>query len=381
VVRQMLQHLGAFTINADTLGHQAMMPGAPAYRAVIETFGTFIVADDGRINRQVLGDMVFSNPDALRMLEGIVHPVVRQAIDILVKRAKQRVVVIEAIKLLESDWVDDCDVIWVVDAPVSVQLQRLVERRQLSEAAAMKRIKAQHPQSEKLARADVIIHNDGDIERTWQQVKTHWRDLRHRLEKGQPSASTPGQAMRSGDTQVVTVAGTAATPGAGISPPEIVVRRGMPNSARRIADFINAATGQALTREDILLNFGQKSYLMAEVRGEPIALIGWNIENLITSVDEFYIMANAPAEYAIGHLMEAIEVIAGELNSEVGFVFLEQQSPAPILAAFEACGYAPTTILEIRVPAWREAVEFMLRGQASQLLWKRLREERILRPI
>ena len=102
VVRQMLQHLGAYPIDADGLSHQAMQPGAPAYKPVVDTFGQFILGPDKRINRALLGQIVFSNPEALAKLEAIVHPVVRQAINTLVARSKQRVVVIEAIKLLAT---------------------------------------------------------------------------------------------------------------------------------------------------------------------------------------------------------------------------------------------------------------------------------------
>jgi hypothetical protein len=66
VVRQMLQHLGAYTIDADSLAHQAMMPGAPAYKTVVSTFGQMIVGEDGRINRAALGNIVFGNPQALK---------------------------------------------------------------------------------------------------------------------------------------------------------------------------------------------------------------------------------------------------------------------------------------------------------------------------
>ena len=132
VVRQMLQHLGAYTIDADGLAHQAMAPGAPAYKPVIEMFGRFVVDDDGHINRARLGSIVFAVPEALTQLEAISHPVVNQAIRALVSRAKQRVVVIEAIKLLETDLANMVDVIWVVDASPDTQLRRLTEKRKMS---------------------------------------------------------------------------------------------------------------------------------------------------------------------------------------------------------------------------------------------------------
>src|SRR6187431_768741 len=112
VVRQMLQHLGAYPIDADALTHQAMLPGAPAYQPVVETFGRFIVDPEGQIDRARLGALAFAVPEAMFALEKIVHPVVGQAIQALIARAKQRVIVVEAIKLLESDLAGMVDAVW-----------------------------------------------------------------------------------------------------------------------------------------------------------------------------------------------------------------------------------------------------------------------------
>ncbi len=101
VVRKMLEHLGAYGIDADALANRAIAKGSPAYQPVLETFGRWILGADEQIDRTKLGRLVFSDPDALQSLEAIVHPMVRQAIDILVRRAKHNIVVIEAIKLIE----------------------------------------------------------------------------------------------------------------------------------------------------------------------------------------------------------------------------------------------------------------------------------------
>ena len=126
VVRKMLEHLGAFGIDADGLSHQAMAKGGPAYTPVVQTFGQFILGPDGQIDRGALGNIAFANPAALIRLEGIVHPIVRQAVNILAGRAKQPVVVIEAIKLLEGELAALCDSIWVVDVPEELRSE---ERR------------------------------------------------------------------------------------------------------------------------------------------------------------------------------------------------------------------------------------------------------------
>ena len=113
VVRKMLEHLGAYGIDADSLANRAIAKGSPGYQPVIEKFGTYILANDGQIDRLRLGRMVFSDEEALAQLELIIHPLVRQAIDILIRRSRINVVVIEAIKLIESGLADMCDSIWV----------------------------------------------------------------------------------------------------------------------------------------------------------------------------------------------------------------------------------------------------------------------------
>jgi len=130
----MLEHLGAYSIDADALAHRAMAKGAPAYQPIIDLFGMWILQENQEIDRTRLGQMVFSSPDAMKKLEGLVHPFVRQAVDLLAKRSKHDVVVIEAIKLLESDLASKCDSIWAADAPEALQIARLTKKRGLDQS-------------------------------------------------------------------------------------------------------------------------------------------------------------------------------------------------------------------------------------------------------
>lgn len=124
LVRKMLQHLGAYTIDADGLAHRAMLPNAPVYRPVVVSFGTWILAPDKRIDRERLAAVAFAHPAALQRLEKITHPIVRQAIDTLIKGAKQKVIAVEAIKLLESPLAEGFDAIWVVNASPEVKRKK-----------------------------------------------------------------------------------------------------------------------------------------------------------------------------------------------------------------------------------------------------------------
>lgn len=370
VVRQMMQHLGAYTIDADQLSHQAMMPGAPAYKPTVEMFGRFILNEDGTVNRSLLGSIVFSVPEAMVKLEAIVHPVVNQAIRALVKRAPQQVVVVEAIKLLESNLRESCDAIWVVDAAPETQIRRLKEKRKLSEEEARKRIVAQRPQADKIARASVIIMNDGDVEETWRQVQTAWSRLPARV-RGLP------------DSRPRSIAEKRATGGhQSIAPGfDIQVRRGMPANAEHIAAFISQNAGRQVARMDVMLAFGQKSYLLVQDKAEKlIALAGWQVENLITRVDEFYVAQGIPREAVVRALVSAVEDASRELQSEVSFVFLPKSTPPDVGQAFLGAGYAPLRVEEIKFPAWREAAHELLTPENVGLM-KQLRADRVMKPI
>jgi dephospho-CoA kinase len=412
VVRQMLQHLGAYTIDADGLTHRAMAPGAPAYKPIVDTFGQFILDADKNINRTMLGSIVFSNPEALTKLEAIVHPVVGQAVATLVARSTQPVAVIEAIKLLEGDLGKAVDEIWVVNASPETQYKRLTGPRKMSEAEARQRIGAQNAQTDKLAQATVVINNDGNVEETWKQVQAAYANM---LKKAAGSAPAPAQAA-------APVAPPPAQPAAPVAPPppappqatsaappapsqavapsqpvqaaaavspnipsdvQVIVKRGMPSNAELIAKFISDASGTPVDRMDVMMSFGQKSYLLAQDSTEHVlAVMGWQVENLITRVDEFYLAPGAPSVAVVDALVVAVEAASKDLQSEVAYVFLSGSSQPEAVQTFARNGYEVTTVDQIKIPAWREAVQEMVSSnKAAQILNKRLREDRVLKPI
>jgi dephospho-CoA kinase len=372
VVRQMLQHLGAYTIDADGLAHQAMSPGAPAYQPVLETFGQFILNPDKTINRTALGNIVFSNPEALKKLEAVTHPVIGQAINTLVTRSKQKVVVIEAIKLLEGDLAQAVDAVWVVDAKPQTQYLRLVGKRKMSEEDAKTRILAQGPQDQKLKAAHVVINNDGNIEDTWKQVQAAWKKAVTQMQPVQPAA----QPQAAAPEEVPPEPAAPALDTAGIT-----VKRGMPANAEVIAEFLSKKTGQEVGRMDVLMSFGQKSYLLAEnAGGETQGLVGWQVENLITRADELYIADGAPVANVIYALVQAVEEASRELQSEVSFIFLPETAGDDMVQPFLKTGYELTTVKDIKIPAWREAVQEAI-NDSVKVLTKKLRKDRILKPI
>ena len=146
----MLQH-GAQTIDADAGSHRAIAKGAPGYQPVVEHSENGSRAQTVRSAAASWAAWSFAIRLPCAKLEQIIHPLVRKAVDVLVKmRASEPVVVIEAIKLLEGDLRKACDSIWVTYAPQVVQIERLTRKRNISRDEALQRINAQAPQTGKI---------------------------------------------------------------------------------------------------------------------------------------------------------------------------------------------------------------------------------------
>ncbi|MCM8746087.1 dephospho-CoA kinase [Thermomicrobium sp. CFH 73360] len=177
LVLRELAALGAETIDADQVAREVTTPGSPVLTAIAQTFGQGVLRPDGTLDRRALGAIVFRDPEALRRLEAITHPVIIAEIRRRVAKSNRPVVVIDAIKLFESSLASECDEVWVVTCRPDQQLARLMARDALSEEEALARIQAQPPQEEKVAHADRIIDNSGSIEATRQQVQTLWREV------------------------------------------------------------------------------------------------------------------------------------------------------------------------------------------------------------
>ncbi|HEV2128760.1 MAG TPA: dephospho-CoA kinase [Thermomicrobiales bacterium] len=176
VVRRLEEH-GAVSIDADLVYRELVGPGQPLLRKLADHFGEQIIAPDGNLDRTALGRIVFSDPAKLAELDRISHPAVIAEIDRRVEAVEEGVVVIDAVKLIESGHADRCDEVWVVTIDTHVQMTRLKARNTLSEAEARRRIEAQPPTALKLERADRVIDNSGTLEQTMEQVDAGWRAI------------------------------------------------------------------------------------------------------------------------------------------------------------------------------------------------------------
>ncbi|RJP50543.1 MAG: dephospho-CoA kinase [Anaerolineaceae bacterium] len=355
VVRRMLEHLGAYSIDADSLAHRAIAKGAPGYQPIIDLFGKWILGSDGEIDRSKLAGLVFRDAKALEQLENIVHPLVGQAADIFIRRASQRVVVIEAIKLLESEMKTYCNAIWVTYAPENVQVERLVRKRGMTREQAQERVHAQSPQNEKVAAAGVVIRNTGSYDDLWKQVTEAWKQV-------SPVTDTLPIIHKE-------------------SSGDLMVQRGRPRDSQAIAELITRLSkGQhKMTAENVMEAFGDKAYLMLNAGGRLVGLAGWQVENLVARTTDLFLDASVDSAAALEALINEMERASHELQSEASLIF-----PSSELAANEALwkklGYEIRTPQTLGIQAWQDAAtEYKTEGAA--LYFKQLRQDRVLRPI
>lgn len=176
-VARMLADLGATVIDADKVAHEVMRAGTSAHAAVVEKFGPGVLTPAGEIDRKRLGALVFADSMALARLEAIVHPATIREIQRRIENTTAGVVVVEAIKLIEAGMADAYDSVWVTICQREQQIQRIVNERGLSWAEAEQRVRAQPPQEEKIARADVVIDNSRSLSQTRGQVQAAWEHL------------------------------------------------------------------------------------------------------------------------------------------------------------------------------------------------------------
>lgn len=166
---------GAVIIDADLVTRDVQQAGSPVVSALAERFGEQILADDGGLDRQVLADIVFGEEGALKDLNRIVHPAVGAEMNrrILAEVHTDHVVILD-IPLLTENPRDGLAGRIVVDVPTEVQVERLVGQRGFDEADARARISRQATREERLAHADFVIDNTGDLDALDAQLDACW---------------------------------------------------------------------------------------------------------------------------------------------------------------------------------------------------------------
>jgi dephospho-CoA kinase len=172
-VGDLLLEFGAVArIDADAVVHGLMRAGTPTSARIAERFGQEALDATGAVDRAALGRAVFADPDALRDLEAITHPDVRLEIRRRLERYQDGVVVVDAVKLLQSDLLALCDAVWVVSCDPASEMRRLMHRNALIEDDARRRIDAM-PSFEHAAVA-VRIDNSGSMDDLRPRVRQAW---------------------------------------------------------------------------------------------------------------------------------------------------------------------------------------------------------------
>ena len=177
LVSEQLAARGALVIDADKVGWETYRQGTETYRVVIDVFGPEVVGADGEIDRKALGAKVFADPEARQRLQEIVWPAIRRLTEQRLKELHAEgvpAVVLEAAVLIEANWQDLVDEVWLVVVSPDTARGRLIERNGLTPEQAESRLRAQLTNEKRLPYADVVIENNGSLDELRQAVDEAW---------------------------------------------------------------------------------------------------------------------------------------------------------------------------------------------------------------
>jgi dephospho-CoA kinase len=181
-IGQILVSQGCHLIEADELGHQALLPDSGAYQPVIDAFGEGILKEDGAINRKALGQIVFADPERLALLNSLVHPVVFRRIDEriaeLSRNDKRGIAIVEAAIMFETGSYRRYHKVIVAACDREQQIERGMKRDGLTREQVEARLARQMPLEEKAALADYVIDTSRGKPDTTRQVAELSRELR-----------------------------------------------------------------------------------------------------------------------------------------------------------------------------------------------------------
>jgi dephospho-CoA kinase len=170
-VADMFAVLGVAVIDTDVIAREVVQPGQAALAEIEAEFGSEVISGDGSLDRRALRAIVFDDHHKRQTLEAILHPRIREQASLQALQARGPYLLVVVPLLVESPMKDEVERILVVDCDEHIQLQRLMERDIENEGQARKMIAAQSSRADRLAIADDVIVNDGDLEQTRQQVE------------------------------------------------------------------------------------------------------------------------------------------------------------------------------------------------------------------
>lgn len=187
------QAKGITVIDTDEIAHRITAAGGVAMPAIVAAFGDDVAEADGALNRQRMRELVFENPEQRKRLESILHPMIRDISEHEVALASSPYVLLAIPLLIESDRPRDrVDCILVVDCPESIQIERVMKRSGLSRERVQSIMAAQASREQRLAHADAVIHNQGDLAALQTQIDRHHNDFLAAAGAWFGASATPG---------------------------------------------------------------------------------------------------------------------------------------------------------------------------------------------
>ena len=178
-VASLFKRLGATVVDADKLGHKALKRGSSAYNRVVAAFGKKIMNPDFSINRKMLAGIVFSNRKTLAKLNRIIHPEIIKEIRGRIRKAGvSEILIVDAPLICETNITGLMNVLIVVKASKSNQIERSSRKFNMSEKDARERMACQMPLKKKIRLADYVVDNDGTKKETKNQVRKIWQELK-----------------------------------------------------------------------------------------------------------------------------------------------------------------------------------------------------------
>lgn len=159
-------------IDADRIAHQLTQAGEPALQRVVEKFGRKVLCEDGSLNRKLMRSLIFQDAHKKKMLEDILHPVIRQQMLHQTKSLQTSYCILVIPLLIESGMQDIVDCIVVIDCPLDTQIQRVIYRNQYDAEEVRKIIASQCTRQKRLEVADIIVNNDRDTESLRRNIKS-----------------------------------------------------------------------------------------------------------------------------------------------------------------------------------------------------------------
>lgn len=183
-VAEELARQGAEVIDADLVAREIVVPGAPTYKRLVEEFGKGILDGSGSLDRTLLAKVIFGNEDKRRLLNGITHPAIFSEIAVRINSYADNLqegdvpaAIVDAALIVDIGASGVFDLLLVVTSDESRRFGRLVEFRGMADSDARERIESQVPDGKRLARADIVIENNGSLEELRSRVAEVWEEI------------------------------------------------------------------------------------------------------------------------------------------------------------------------------------------------------------